>query len=208
MTEIGPLAIEALDQPGGMYVLETECIAEIIDPRTGHPVDYGAEGELVVTNLSRTGSPLIRYRTGDRVCAGVPPEPEAPDAAGINVHPQILDVRRHLLFLSGGILGRIDDMLTIRGNNLYPAALEDVIRQFEGVVEFRIVLATVKGMQHLRIEIEPAAQLDPSKVAALTGQISETIKARWHFHADVIPVAPDSLPRFEMKARRFVREPL
>jgi phenylacetate-CoA ligase len=70
MTELGPLAIESLAEPGGLYVLETDCIAEIIDPQTGQPVPPGAEGELVITNLGRVGSPLIRYRTGDRVRAG------------------------------------------------------------------------------------------------------------------------------------------
>src|SRR5260221_9815246 len=73
MTELGPLAIESLDEPGGLYLLETECIAEIIDPQSGETVPDGTEGELVITNLGRVGSPLIRYRTGDRVRAGTAP---------------------------------------------------------------------------------------------------------------------------------------
>jgi phenylacetate-CoA ligase len=187
MTELGPLAIESIDEPGGMYVLEAECIAEIVDPDTGSPVPPGDEGELVVTNLGRVGSPLIRYRTGDRVRAG----------KGIR-HP-------NLLFLAGGILGRVDDMITIRGNNLYPAALEDVIRRFDDVAEFRIELQTVKAMQHVRIEIEPQASVTALASAALAAQIGEMIKGRWHFQAQVVVVAPGSLPRFEMKGRRFVR---
>ncbi len=187
MTELGPLAIESIDEPGGLYVLETECIAEIVDSQTGAPVPAGDEGELVITNLGRIGSPLIRYRTGDRVRAG----------AG-RLHP-------HLLYLAGGILGRSDEMLTIRGNNLYPAALEDVIREFEGVAEFRVELRTVKAMQHVRIEIEPLPALEASAVSALTDRIAETIKSRWHFQAEVAAVPCGSLPRFEMKARRFVR---
>jgi phenylacetate-CoA ligase len=113
--------------------------------------------------------------------------------------------RPHLLHLPGGILGRIDEMLTIRGNNLYPAALEDIVRQFDGVAEFRIVLSTVKGMQHLRIEIEPTAALTTTAVAVLISQIGETIKMRWHFQAEVVAVSTGSLPRFEMKSRRFIR---
>ncbi|MBS0264513.1 MAG: AMP-binding protein [Planctomycetes bacterium] len=206
MTEIGPLAIEALDRPGGMYVIETECIAEIIDPLTGQPVAEGYEGELVVTNLGRTGSPLIRYRTGDRVRAGQPTESTERTSPAVLRTAGQDPIRDLLLYLPGGILGRIDDMLTIRGNNLYPAALEDVIRQFPEVREFRIVLCTIKGMQHLRIEIEPAATLEPGAVESLTAQISEIIKARWHFQADVQAAPPGSLPRFEMKARRLVRE--
>lgn len=114
-------------------------------------------------------------------------------------------VRPPLLFLEGGILGRTDEMITIRGNNLYPAALEDVIRQFDGIAEFRIELRTVKAMQHVKIEIEPGAALGASDIDALVAQIADTIKSRWHFQAEVVAVASGSLPRFEMKGRRFVR---
>jgi phenylacetate-CoA ligase len=219
MTELGPLAIESLDEPGGLYVLETECIAEVIDPKTEQPVPPGTEGELVITNLGRVGSPLIRYCTGDRVRAG---RPSAATAAGED-HPlppfarggkggardaitaAAAQLRPHLLFLPGGILGRTDDMITVRGNNLYPAALEDAIRQFDEVAEFRIELRTGKAMQHVKIAIEPAASLDASSVAKLTVQVAETIKSRWHFQAEVVAVPTGSLPRFEMKGRRFHR---
>jgi phenylacetate-CoA ligase len=96
-------------------------------------------------------------------------------------------------------------MITIRGNNVYPSALEDVIRSFDGVAEFRIELQAVKAMQHVRIEIEPAQALAPGAVTELIDRIGETIKIRWHFQAEVVAVAAGSLPRFEMKGRRFVR---
>jgi phenylacetate-CoA ligase len=124
-----------------------------------------------------------------------------------NVNPLTSQLRPHLLYLPGGILDRVDDMLTIRGNNIYPSALEDVIRQFDGVAEFRVELTTVKAMQHVRIEIESAATLDSSAVSALCAQMAETIKSRWHFQAEVVAAAPGTLPRFEMKARRFIRRP-
>jgi phenylacetate-CoA ligase len=92
----------------------------------------GEEGELVITNLGRVGSPLIRYRTGDRVRVA----PAARDGQGF-------------LRLEGGILGRVDDMVTIRGNNLYPSALEDVVRSVPGVAEFRIHLWDGLGLQRL-----------------------------------------------------------
>jgi len=189
MTELGPLAIEPEERPGGLIVLETDCIAEIIDPATGNAVPPGTEGELVITNLGRLGSPLIRYRTGDRVRAAAPKAgPDDP-----------------FLYLDGGILGRTDDMLTIRGNNLYPSALEDAIREFPHVAEFRIELRTIKAMQELRIELEPVADLSKQSIAHLTQEVSATIKQRWHFHAEITAVPPGSLPRFEMKARRFIR---
>jgi phenylacetate-CoA ligase len=186
MTELGPLAIEPENRPGGLTVLETECIAEIVDHATGEPVAAGEEGELVVTNLGRLGSPLIRYRTGDRVRA---------QAAG----------QLPLLSLAGGILGRTDEMITIRGNNLYPSALEDAIRAFFEIAEFRIEVRTEKAMQHVRVEIEPVAGMEVAQADQLAVRVAEEIKNRWHFHADVAAVAPGSLPRFEMKARRFTR---
>ncbi len=193
MTELGPLAIDSLEGPGGLYLLETECIAEVIDAQTGQPIAHGEEGELVITNLGRIGSPLIRYRTGDRV------------RAGTASHPPSSQLRQHLLFLEGGILGRTDEMITIRGNNLYPSALEDVIRQFDGVAEFRIELRDVKAMQHIKIEVEPIPLLEAAAASMLVLQIAETIKGRWHFQAEVVAVEPGSMPRFEMKARRFFR---
>ena len=75
----------------------------------------------------------------------------------------------------------------------------------EGVAEFRIELRTVKAMQHVRIEIEPTPALSGNEVAELVDHIGETIKSRWHFQAEVIAVDTGSLPRFEMKGRRFVR---
>jgi phenylacetate-CoA ligase len=97
-------------------------------------------------------------------------------------------------------------MITIRGNNLYPSALEDVIRDFDGVAEFRIELQTIKSMQHVRIEIEPAPILSGREVTDLVDRVGESIKTRWHFQAEVVAVATGSLPRFEMKGRRFVRK--
>ncbi|MSR59753.1 MAG: phenylacetate--CoA ligase family protein [Planctomycetaceae bacterium] len=186
MTELGPLAIATESQPGGLTMLETECIVEIIDPATGRPVPAGEEGELVVTNLGRWGSPLIRYRTGDRVRGQS--SPQAP-----------------LLFLPGGILGRTDEMLTIRGNNLYPSALEDVIRGSPNVAEFRIELRTVKAMQHVKIEIEPVPGTSRADALQVASGIAESIKSRWHFSAEVVPVESGALPRFETKAKRFHR---
>lgn len=192
MTELGPLAIEEEQRPGGLTVLETECIAEILDPTTLEPVAPGAEGELVVTNLRRVGSPLIRYRTGDRVRRDLATAGPQADHSSF-------------LHLVGGILGRTDDMLTIRGNNLYPSALEDAIRSFTEVEEFRIEMQTSHEMQHIRISIEPAAGLTAEQGAELVLHIAELIRRRWHFQAEVVAVPSGALPRFEMKAKRFVR---
>lgn len=185
MTELGPMAIEAPSRAGGLYFLETESIVEIIDFATNAPVAAGQEGELVVTNLGRYGSPLIRYRTGDRVRIGPAVEETA------------------LLWLEGGILGRVDEMLTIRGNNIYPSALEEILRSADGLAEYRIEVRTQKGMQHVKVEVEPVPQLDEPAVAALVRGVANAIRIRWNFQAEVVAVLPGALPRFELKGRRL-----
>ncbi len=190
MTEIGPLASECDDDRGNLTVIETECIAEIIDPASGQPVAAGTPGELVITNLGRVGSPVLRYRTGDLVEAD-----PAPHSSG-----------RTLLRLKGGILGRTDDMLIVRGNNVFPSSIEAIVREFPEIVEFRIVVSRQREMNHVRIDVEPQPLLDEPSLAALTDRLSKTIKQRLQFHAEIALVPPGSLPRFEMKAKRLVRE--
>jgi len=101
MTEIGPLAIECSANPGGLHILEDDYFAEVLDTKTGNVAAAGQPGELVLTNLGRLGSPLLRYRTGDLV----------------RVDPRPCPCGRKWLRLDGGILGRTDDMIAIRGNN-------------------------------------------------------------------------------------------
>lgn len=186
MTEIGPLGNEVSEDPGHLYLLETECIPEIIDPTTGEPTPDGEVGELVITNLGRLDSPLIRYRTGDLVQGEY-----VPHAAGY-----------HLLRLRGGILGRVDEMVTIRGNNLFPSALEEVLRGFDEIEEYRIELTEERAMNHVRILVEPRQN---SAVDDLQRRISDAVRDRWNFQASVELVAAGTLPRFEMKGRRFVK---
>ena len=137
LTEVGPVAFEDWDRPGGLYVNEAEFIAEVLDAQ-GAPVPDGELGELVLTNLGRTASPVIRYRTGDIVRARTAPCPTGPA----------------YLWLDGGILTRADDMVTIRGVNVYPTAVEAVVRAHADVTEFRATVARESAMRHLTVEIE------------------------------------------------------
>ncbi len=190
MTEIGSLAIEPADSPGVLEVLETECIAEVVDPVTHAPVEPGGQGELWITNLGRTGSPLIRYRTGDLVRVDARPSPGG----------------RSLLRLEGGVVGRVDDMITVRGNNVFPSHLEAILREFPELAEFRITVATQRAMQHLSIEIEPTAEVEArGDAGTLLEHVRRRLKDRLHFQVDVTTVPPGTLPRFEMKGRRVVR---
>ncbi len=182
-TETGPLAVECPENPGGLHVIESEHLVEVIDAICEEPLATGEVGELVVTTLGRWGSPLLRYRTGDLV----------------RIDPQPCPCGRTFLRLQGGILGRTDDMIQVRGNNLYPAALEGVIRRFPEVVEYKVEVDTSATLVELRIEIEPAH--DPNE--GLAERISQAIRDELLFRAAVSLVPPGSLPRFDMKANRF-----
>jgi phenylacetate-CoA ligase len=193
MTEIGALGVECAENPGGLHILESECIAEIVDPETLEPASSDAHGvrrgELVITNLGRLGSPLIRYRTGDLVES----DPE-PCACG-----------RALLRLKGGILGRADDMITIRGNNVFPSSVEAILREFDQLIEFRIEVRTERSMHQILFQLEPRPELSDTEASDLASRVKNTIKDRLNFHPEVQLVEPNSLPRFELKGRRFFR---
>jgi phenylacetate-CoA ligase len=200
MTEIGPAGIECQANPGGLHILEDDFFAEVIDPVTLRPLTPApsppqgrgetcspgpscpqerAEGELVLTNLGRLGSPLLRYRTGDLV----------------RLDPRPCPCGRTWLRLDGGILGRTDEMIAIRGNNFYPSALENVLRRFPEVVEYRVTIDRAAPLAEMRIEIEASAD-----VAA---KIRDVIRDELMFRAAVERVAAGTLPRFEMKAQRI-----
>lgn len=181
MTEVGAYGFECVAQ-AGLHVSESEFIAEIIDPVTGAPA---REGELVLSNLGRLGSPVLRYRTGDRVRAA-----EGPCACG-----------RTCLRLEGGILGRLDDMLLVRGVNVFPSALEGIVRRFPAVDEFMIEVYRKHEMDEVRLLLEVAGA-DARRVSAAA---EETVRVELGIRIEAVPVPPHSLPRYELKARRLVR---
>jgi phenylacetate-CoA ligase len=187
LTEVGPIGVECPENPGGIHVLETECVAEVIDPASREPVLPGRPGELVLTNLGRLGSPVIRYRTGDLVL----------------VDPNPCPCGRSFLRLDGGILGRTDDMIQVRGNNVFPAALEAVIRRFPEVAEYRVEVDQTGSLAALRVEIEPVRA---EGGLLLAERVDRAIRDDLFFRAEVTLASPGSLPRFEMKARRISRK--
>jgi phenylacetate-CoA ligase len=184
LTEVGPAGVECPENPAGIHILESDYIAEVIDPASLQPVPPGTMGELVLTNLGRSGSPVLRYRTGDLV----------------KVDPQPCPCGRTFIRLQGGILGRTDDMIHIRGNNLYPSALEAVIHRFPNVVEYRVEVDPSESLTTLRIELEPTSD---SLGSGLAERVGRAIREELLFRAEVRTVPAGSLPRHEMKARRF-----
>jgi phenylacetate-CoA ligase len=185
-SEVGAHSFECEVQPGGIHLIESEFIAEVLDPQSGEEVPTGEIGELVITNLGRAGFPAIRYRTGDLVRLNL-----APCACG-----------RTFARFDGGLLGRSDDMVTIRGVNVYPTAIENVIRQFGSVDEFQVTVTTLHEMDDLEVQIEVVSGNDPEHVRT---HVEQAIYHALSLRPTVKVAAPGTLTHFEMKARRFRR---
>lgn len=184
LTEVGPISFECWDSPGFVHLNENEYICEVIDPDTGVLVPDGNQGELVVTNLGRLASPVIRYRTRDIVIRTA----------------ERCQCGRTLARLKGGILSRADDMVCLRGVNIYPTAVESVVRTVSEVVEYRASVTQDGALGTLLVEIEVNAS-NPNEVTRLV-----EIKLREALGLSVVvkTVEKGALPRFEMKARRFI----
>ena len=189
MTEVGPVSFECPDRPGVLHVIGTSYIAEILSPETGIPVPRGDVGELVLTTLGRVGSPLLRYRTGDLVRAA---------------RPQVCTCGRSDLALEGGILGRSDDMVVVRGVNIFPAAVDDVLRSFPEVVEYQVRVGSRDSLLELEVTVEPdAGSADASTLAT---RVQKAFHVAFNLRVPVKTAPPGALPRFEHKARRWVRD--
>ena len=184
-SEVGAYGFEANAQPNGLLINETEFIAEVLNAE-GRQVKPGEEGELVLTNLGRWGFPVIRYRTGDVVRY---------------VEPQA--ATRYLLYLEGGIMGRMDDMVTVRGVNIYPSAIENLVRSLDEIDEYRTTVTSSGALNRLTMEIEVSCGAD--RVATQTS-LTELITDKLGLLPDITVVEPETLPRFEMKGKRFFIE--
>ena len=182
LTEAGPFG-EPCPEGHGLHVDESEFICEILDEDL-NPTAQGERGELVITPLRLTGFPALRYRTGDSVIATEERCPEGHEGR----------------WLPGGIVGRTDDMVVIRGMNVYPSAIEESVRQFSSTGEFRITFYTERsGMDEVKLEVELTDGTDARR-------LQETMRQQLGLRVRVVPIAPGILPRQTGKSRRVVDE--
>ncbi|TWT77315.1 Phenylacetate-coenzyme A ligase [Posidoniimonas polymericola] len=182
-TEVGPWGYSEVAggrrEGRGVYVNESQFLAEFLSVETGQPAGEGELSHLVITTLGRAGAPVIRYRTGDLVRP-------AWSVEGDN----------NFVFLEGGVLSRADDMMIIRGVNVFPAAIDQILRGFPEVVEYRMTARKHGEMDELVVEVEDRLQ-DPRRIA-------EELQVRLGLTIDVRLAPAMSLPRSEGKSQRFV----
>ena len=183
-SEIGAHSFECEIQPNGTHIIESEFIIEILNPETLETVPQGEQGELIITNLGRIGFPVIRYRSGDLVV----------------LNQQKCTCSRSFARFEGGVLGRADDMVVVRGINVFPGAVENLVRQCEAVEEFRITVSTNREMGNLAIELELSKNANPESARKT---VDQAIQNELSLRPEITLVPSGSLPRFEMKAKRF-----
>lgn len=185
-TEVGAWAFDCQAEDGAIHLNEMEFLFEVIDPQTCQAVDEGVRGELVITTLGRAGMPVLRYRTGDLVELT-----REPCACG-----------RTLARIKGGVLGRADDMLTVRGVNLYPSAIDNLIRAIPAITEYEVEIRRVAEMDDLFLKVETE---EPSSFVQVEQAILSAFRAQLNIRVSVAQAAQGSLPRYEFKALRYKR---
>lgn len=192
MTEAATIFMfECTDEPGGCHIIESDYIEEVVDPDSGRPADFGSPGVRVMTSLGREGIQVFRYWTNDVV---------------IRRRAADCTCGRTWDWYEGGIRGRHDDMRKIRGVFFMPVMIEDVVRGFPEVDEFQTALRTIAELDTLVVQIEPRADVPIARHAALGEELRAEIKRQVSL-SPVVEIAPaGSLPRFELKARRFTDE--
>lgn len=178
-TEVGAWGFEC-QAKSGVTVNEGEFIFEVVNPDTDEQV---SEGELVITNLGRVGMPVLRYRTGDRVKLQTAP----------------CECGRSFWRLEGGVVGRIDDTLVIRGVNVYHSAIENIVRRFSQVGEFAVDVYRRHELDEMEIRLEVKRDDADTITAAVSKEIRNGLGLRVH----VKSVPYDTLPCFDLKVRRF-----
>jgi phenylacetate-CoA ligase len=179
MTEVGPVAFGSDLESGSLRILADRYWAEVLEPESGQAVAEGELGELTLTPLGREAWPLFRYRTGDLVRA----------KRGVDGELELL----------GGILGRVDDMVIVRGVNLYPGAMDQVVRSVPEIGEYRVTVESGGAMGEVTLEVESEAG------PGVCGVLERALEVAFSLRISVRWVEAGTLPRFEFKARRWRR---
>lgn len=190
MTEVSTIVMfEPGDQPGGCHIIEDHFIEQVVDPSTGREVDYGERGERVCTSFGRSTTPLIRYRTADLVV-------KVPAATAGN--------GRTFDLYAGGIIGRVDDMKLVRGTNVYPGAIEAIVRGHGGIEEFQVRLEHLDGRDEVILLVEPHPTVSEDGWTALARDLATDLAGAHEGLRFLLRRAETgSLPRFELKAKRL-----
>ena len=186
LTEVGTWGFQCTEELDGVHILESEFIAEIVDSKTGRPVSEGEVGELVLTNLGRSCMPAIRYRTGDLVKA----------------KKGVCSCGRTFRVLEGGILGRKDEMIIIRGVNVFPNVLANIVESYiQAGDDYQIEVYKEGGIDEIAIKLQ---MKEEEKKEMIRRAVQDEVKGKLNLRVGVEIVPRGTLPKFDYKAKRFI----
>jgi phenylacetate-CoA ligase len=187
-TEIGAWSYECTEQPGGLHVNEGLFLVEIEDVETGElVVEPGKRGKMIITALDRLGKPCIRFDSKDVIVWS----------------DKKCDCGRTFRLIDGGVVGRADDITKVKGVLLAPTAIEEVVRSIKGLGdEFEVVVTKKGDLDDITLKIELLPDAEGSREAILK-QLKDQLRLKTNlgYHIEVHPY--NSLPRYEVKAKRF-----
>jgi phenylacetate-CoA ligase len=189
VTDVGTMIWAECEHMQGGHLAEDSIICEVLDPETGRPVAEGEVGELVFTDVVSRGAPLLRYKVNDLTRLET-----TPCACG-----------RTLARMPDGILGRADDMLTVRAANVYPSAIDEIVKSFPEVVgEYQVVVDRPTDLDTMTLRVEVSPELDAGARASFQGALDKRLRMAFGSRADIEMLAPGSLPTFTYKAMRII----
>jgi phenylacetate-CoA ligase len=184
---MGPgVAQECAETKDGLHIWEDHFLPEVIDPFTGEVLDDGEQGELLFTTLTKEGMPVIRYRTRDltRLLPGT-------------ARPGMRRMEK--------VTGRTDDMIVLRGVNLFPTQVEEIVLRTRGLSpHFRLVLSTDKRLDRLTVEVEARPDCPPERRTPAAAEVAGAVKDTVGVTVDVVVVDPETLPRSVGKLQRLL----
>jgi phenylacetate-CoA ligase len=184
----GIIAATCSKRCGGLHINEDRFITEVLDPNTQSPVGYGQQGMMVVTPLLKQAMPLFRYATNDIV---------------VLERGNVCPCGRTLDLLMGGILGRYDDVVKVRGVQVTPQMIEEIVRGFPAVEEFFSTVENRSGLDTLLVKVELKPDAGGAPAEQIADRIKQQLKTSLGISAEISVERRNSLPRFELKARRF-----
>jgi len=189
VTDVGTMIWAECEEMCGGHLAEDSVICEILDVDTGEPVAPGEVGELVFTDVVTKGAPLLRYKVNDLT----------------RVDEERCSCGRTLARIPDGILGRADDMLTVRAANVYPSAIDEIVKSFGEVRgEYQVIVDKPQDLDVMTLRLERSGELSEEGERDLVKRIDERVKMAFGSRAEIEILDPGTLPTFVYKAKRII----
>jgi phenylacetate-CoA ligase len=189
VTDVGTMIWAECEHMAGGHLAEDSVICEVLDPETHEPVKPGDVGELIFTDVVSKGAPLLRYKVNDLT----------------RIDESSCECGRTLARMPDGILGRADDMLTVRAANVYPSAVDEIVKSFAEVRgEYQLIIDRPNDLDVMTLRVEAVGDISNDARRDLVSRLDNRIKMAFGSKADIEVLEPGTLPTFVYKAKRII----